>query len=129
MAANMKHGESRTVKAGGRDYTLDYHSEQSYGDSGKPVRGATTGTYTVGYPNGTSSYHRHGPHAETEQGAKSGANRQAKPYAARLAMEAIGTHAAKSMIFNDRREGSEEEPPGAGMDVFENAMRAKHPRR
>lgn len=126
MFGSMKHGENRRVEAGGQEYSVDYHSQQSHGDNGKPVRGATTGTFTVNFPDGKSSYHRHGPHAETEQGAKSGANRQAKPYAARLAQEAIHTHAVTSGVFNDRR-GYDEEPPGAGEDVFETAMRAKYP--
>lgn len=103
MIANMKHGESRELKAAGGVYGVDYHSQKSTGDNGQLVRGATTGTFTVGFPDGGTSYFRHGPHAETEQGRKSGANPQAKPYAARLAMEAIMAHSATSHLFNDKR--------------------------
>lgn len=103
MLADMKHGETRTLEAHGKQYGVSYHSDPAKGDNGQLVRGASVGTFTVDYPDGSYTFHRHGPHANTEAAAKRGANRSAKPYAARLAMEAIGAHAAKAAIFNDRR--------------------------
>lgn len=103
MFGDMKHGEQRQVVVNGKQFGVDYYERPSEGDNGKPVRGATTGTFTVEHPNGRTSSHYHGPHANTEAAAKRGASRDAKGYAAREALEAVTKHAMLGHLFNDKR--------------------------
>lgn len=81
-----------------------YDSEPSRGDNGKLVAGATTGRYTVTYPNGNTTFHEHGPHANTEGAARRGANPNAKTMVADRVHNQIQEHFyAKNGGFNDRR--------------------------
>lgn len=78
----MKHGEVREYsiqrgKAAPATARVSYHSQQSYGDDNRPVRGAVTGAYTVEHE-GRYRHFEHGPFAETEQAAKRGADRHSK---------------------------------------------------
>jgi len=78
----MKHNDVREfhLSRGGGQPTkvrVGYHAEQSYGDNGKPVRGAKIGYYHV-HHEGRTRLFEHGPHAETEQAARRGANPNAK---------------------------------------------------
>lgn len=99
----LKSGETAAVTANGKSFEVTYHASQSYGDNNKPVRGATTGTYSVKHPDGTTSRHYHGPHANTELAAKRGANPNARQYAAGEAVDAITSKARRTAHFNDRR--------------------------
>lgn len=99
----LKGGESTHVVANGKTFKVSYSSDQSFGDNGKSVRGATVGHYSVEHPDGTYTLHEHGPHANTEQAAKRGANPNAKGYAVGKAVESIMSKASRTSIFNDRR--------------------------
>jgi len=105
----LKHGETvrltRDPSSHGPEHEVHvaYHEDQSYGDNGKPVRGATVGTFTVRYPNGRGEYHRHGPQANTAEARRKGANPNAKGYAADQVYSSVSKHFATSPVFNDRR--------------------------
>jgi hypothetical protein len=101
----LKHGETVELgdPASNGKIKVSYHERQSHGDNGQPVRGATTGEYTVEYPNGKTSVHAHGPHANTAAAAKKGANPNAKPWAAGQAHDAVVSHLSKARLFNDKR--------------------------
>lgn len=108
MIHDMKHGETRRLGAGGQEYFVNYYADQSLGDNGKPVRGATVGHFNVQWPGGSSNNYHHGPHATTPQAAKRGANPNAKTYAAEEAMKAITNHARTAQsgmagVFRDKR--------------------------
>lgn len=108
MFHDMQHGEEKRVAVGGSEYSVFYSSQQSHGDNGKPVKGATVGTYAVYTKDTHLGYFSHGPHAETDQARKKGANPHAKGYAAGQAMGAINHHSSMSRagmhgVFRDKR--------------------------
>lgn len=83
-----------------KEYRVRYDSQQSHGDNGRPVRGAVTGHYTVTYPDGSTSIHEHGPHAETDAARKAGANPNARSFAGEHARQAIISHANRAKMHN-----------------------------
>lgn len=99
--ASMKPGEVKKFSSGGREATVGYHAEQSYGDNGKPVRGAQIGYYTVSDHEGRVRNFEHGPFALTDGAAKRGASRDSKILVAGHAAD----HVRSSLhgLFNDRR--------------------------
>lgn len=108
MLHDMKHGETRRLAVGGSEYEVHYYADQSFGDNGKPVKGATVGHFNVQFPGGSSNNFHHSPHATTPAAAKRGANPRAKQYAAEQAMAAITKHSSMSRagmhgVFRDKR--------------------------
>jgi hypothetical protein len=73
----------------GGTHTVSYYDRLSYGDNGKPVRGATIGGYAVTDDRGHTHGFDHGPYATTPAAARSGANPNAKKWAAEQAANAI----------------------------------------
>lgn len=104
--AGMKHNDEVKLQIGGHPWSVHYHEEQSYGDNNQPVKGATTGMYTVTHGDtGRQNYFMHGPHATTPAAARKGANPNAKGSAAGAAVDHIISRSAdhSSAVFNDRR--------------------------
>ncbi len=101
----LKHGETVELgdPASNGKIQVSYHERQSLGDNNQPVRGATTGEYTVQYPNGQTSVHEHGPQANTQSARNKGANPNAKSWAAGQAHDAVVAHLSNAKLFNDRR--------------------------
>jgi hypothetical protein len=100
--SGMKHNEILMGQANGAHFSVHYMESPSYGDNNQPVRGATTGMYTVSPEFGRQSYHEHGPHANTAAAARKGANPNAKYFAAEQAAHAVHESSMPS-IYRDRR--------------------------
>lgn len=99
--AGMTNGQTVEFSAKGRKATVGYHSEQSYGDNGKPVPGAVIGYYTVADHNGRVRNFEHGPFATTPAAAKRGASRDSKILIAHHAADHVVT--SLQGLFNDKR--------------------------
>lgn len=103
--AGMKSGEVLKGQLGGKNFAVSYDAEDSYGDNGQKVRGATIGRYHINHETGGQKTLPHGPQANTEAARKRGANPNAKALTAHAAAEHLTRMSTPSAadVFNDRR--------------------------